>query len=135
MEITLNIPRNDYQQPTEVRQEVVQALCNYMLDNDGWCRVFHPKHDGCYRSPNVWLRRKEGTQRWYMCRYDSAHEQGYENTRIHGTEVQAAFKALISAGYHIFKVYEYRTWPGYQLSKKPELDGGTEVDGFTEFID
>lgn len=31
MEITVNIPKNDYIQPTEVRQEVVQAICEAFL--------------------------------------------------------------------------------------------------------
>jgi len=138
MEITINIPKNDYVQPTEVRQEVVQVICDYMLDNDGCGRVFHPKPDGCYRSPNIWLRRKEGTKRWNgLCRYDSAHEEGYENTRIHGSEMQAAFKALQDAGYYMFRIYEYRTWLGYRCSKKPflDLDSGTRVTEFTDFID
>lgn len=31
MEIKVNIPQNDYVQPTEVREEVVQAICNAFL--------------------------------------------------------------------------------------------------------
>lgn len=33
MEIKVNIPQNDYVQPTEVREEVVQAICNAFLSN------------------------------------------------------------------------------------------------------
>lgn len=41
MEIKVNIPQNDYVQPTEVREEVVQAICNAFLSNSCW-DIFHP---------------------------------------------------------------------------------------------
>ena len=33
MEIKVNIPANDYVQPTEIRQEVVQQICDIILKN------------------------------------------------------------------------------------------------------
>lgn len=36
MEIKVNIPQNDYVQPTEVRENVVQAICNAFLSKSCW---------------------------------------------------------------------------------------------------
>lgn len=33
MEIRVNIPQNDYVQPTEVREDVVQKICDVVFDN------------------------------------------------------------------------------------------------------
>ena len=32
MKITSNIPKNDYFQPTEVREDVVQMICDHIID-------------------------------------------------------------------------------------------------------
>lgn len=134
MEITLNIPQNDYVQPTEVRQFAVQTICDYLLRNSS-C-ILHPKNDGPYRQANLYLRRKEGEENWRgMCNWHYAEEKGFEHTLVRGVEVQAAFDALIKAGYCIFRVWEYRTWMGYCCSGKPRIDGGERVTQFTEFID
>lgn len=39
MEITVNIPKNDYVQPTEVRQEVVQYICDAFLSTCVWRHI------------------------------------------------------------------------------------------------
>lgn len=45
MEIKINIPKNDYVQATEVREKVVQAICNTFLENH--CdTTFRPYSDG-----------------------------------------------------------------------------------------
>ena len=31
MEFKINIPANDYVQPTEVRQDLVQSICEYLI--------------------------------------------------------------------------------------------------------
>lgn len=36
MEIKVNIPQNDYVEPTEVREEVIQAICDAFLSNSCW---------------------------------------------------------------------------------------------------
>ena len=48
MEITVNIPKNDYVRPTEVRQEVVQYICDAFLSTCVW-RIFHPERQSAYR--------------------------------------------------------------------------------------
>jgi hypothetical protein len=109
MEITLSIPKNTYKVPTEVRAEIVQKLCNFFLGGS----ILHPYSDGPYRRPN----------------------QFYWKTPYNGAEVKAAFKALIDAGYHIFRVYEFGSWMGYKLSVRPFYKDGVEVFEFTDFID
>lgn len=130
MEIKLNIPQNDYVQPTEVRQEIVQAICDGLLEGS----IFHPSNDGIYRQPHLYVARKKRTGKSYFpCR-----KSDYEDTeyiRVRGVEVNTAFKALRSAGYHMFCLYEYGTWKGYKCSKKPFMEKGTEVFSFNDFID
>lgn len=127
MEITINIPRNDYKQPTEVRTEVVQAICQAFLKETCF-RVFHPfngSNNGCRNAT----------------RYIDINRPLFDNAsqnnpiRMHGCEVAAAFKILREAGYHMYKVYSYGSWMGYLCDKKPYYNGGVEVTEFTDFID
>lgn len=134
MEITINIPKNDYVQPTEVRQEVVQAICEAFLETH-IDSTFHPGSDGC-RSPKVYVMPAHGKVRAGFASAEWAHdhpEDGY--IRFNGEEMKAAFHALRSAGYHMFRIYHYRTWMGYRCDKKPYYEGGTEVTEFNDFID
>ena len=131
MEITINIPKNDYIQPTAVRQEIVQAICKTFLETH--CNsIFHPFSESCYRRATL--------------RVDTVHPRGgfYDSdfakrvgsgVRFNGAEMKAAFNALRDAGYHMFKIYEYGSWMGYECSKKPFLKNGTEVTEFNDFID
>ena len=128
MEIKVNIPENDYTQPTEVRNGVVQALCNAFLTTSCW-KVFHP-----YRGSNNGCRPAN--------RYISLQSPSFSNrhdtkgcVRIHGCEVSAAFDALRQAGYHMYRIYEYGDWMGYICDKKPFYKGGVEVHTFGDFID
>lgn len=128
MEIKVNIPKNDYVQPTEVRQEVVQALCEAFLKRTCW-RVFHPfngSNNGC-RPANMYI----------SLQFPSF--EPCDNTKscvkIRGCEVDAAFKALRKAGYHMYQVYQYGSWMGYVCDKKPFYNGGREVVAFYDFID
>ena len=128
MEIKVNIPENDYVQPTEVRQEVVQALCEAFLTTSCW-KVFHPfsgSNNGC-RPANRCISLQSPS--FSNC-YDT---KGC--LRIRGCEVDASFKALIKAGYHMYKVYEYGSWMGYICDKRPFHKEGREVFGFNDFID
>lgn len=128
MELTIRIPQNDYVQPTNPRQEVVQAICDAFLTETSW-RVFHPYHganNGC-RNATRYMSLKHP-------RFDYPSQE--ENpVRIYGCEVAAAFKALREAGYHIYKIHEYGTWMGYICDKKPFCERGTEVSEFRDFID
>lgn len=129
MEITINIPKNDYVQPTEVRQEVVQHICEGFLDPCCWS-TFHPHSESCYRRATRYVRMRDGKG------YGFTDEPSSGDISFNGAEMKAAFKVLIDAGYHIFKRYHYGSWLGYTCRKRPfDYDGGKEVFEFTDFID
>lgn len=133
MEITLNIPTNDYQQPKEVRQEVVQAICDAFLARH-CSNIFHPGSDGRYRYPTLYVFPGDGRRAASF--HDADWARNHEGfIRFNGEEMKAAFAALRKAGYHMFKRYEYGSWMGYICEKKPHVEGCTEVREFTEFID
>lgn len=101
MEITLSIPQNKWKKPTEVRTEIVQAICDAFLKRNWWypCipyihlehRNFGGYRDFCYE--------KDGFIKFYE------------------VEMHAAFKALQNAGWHIFKHDAFNgTW--YEASAK-----------------
>lgn len=128
MEIKVNIPQNDYVQPTEVREEVVQAICSAFLANNCW-NIFHPfsgSNNGC----------RPATRRISLSNpCFRGHATDKDMVRIHGCEIKAAFNALIKAGYHMYKVYDYGSWMGYACDKKPFREGAFEVFTFNDFID
>ena len=130
MEIKVNIPKNDYVQPTEVKQTVVQAICDAFLRGGCWS-TFHPFTDG-FRARTLGV----------ICHVNGEpygfNEKPFPNEcfiKFNGAEMKAAFRALIKAGYHIYRVYDYGTWMGYRVSKKPFMEGGEEVVYFDDFID
>lgn len=133
MEITLNIPRNNYVQPTEIRQEVVQAICTTFLEHHV-NTIFHPFNDGCYRQATLYVATKHPRGGFNYVSWAKDHkEEGY--VRINGKEMEAAFNALQKAGYYMFRTYEYGSWMGYKCSKKPFMERGAKVTEFNDFID
>jgi hypothetical protein len=132
MEITLNIPKNTYEVPTEVRPEVVQAICEAFLC--GNCNAtYYPFSSSVYRKAthHVELRNGKGVGFINPSDYQSARD----TIRFHGCEMSAAVSALRQAGYHIFRIYYCGTWMGYRLSAKPFYMDGTEVREINDFID
>ena len=151
MQITIDIPKNDYQIPTDVRSEVVQMICNAFLYG-GIDKIFHPYSESGYRPATKFVGRKPRTVNQYgkpvvdrgwfygfsSYRWAKDHhnpDKGEVYFEFNGAEMKAAFKALTSAGYHMFRVYEYGSWKGYLLDKKPVHDNATEVFDFEDFID
>lgn len=133
MEIKINIPTNDYKQPTKPRAEVVQAICEAFLSRNVWS-TFHPFSDSVYRVATRLVEVKDGKGVSFLGKkWEVREDEIYY--RIYGCEMKAAFEALIKAGYHIFKVYEYGSWMGYTCEKKPVLQNGKEVFEFNDFID
>ena len=132
MEIKVNIPTNDYEQPTEIRSEVVQGICDVFLNGGAWS-TFHPFSESVYRRASNKIIRHKNDKKFY-----GFHDEGFSNDiaiRFNGAEMKAAFAALIKAGYHMFKVYNYGTWKGYICSKKPFYKDGIKVSTFDDFID
>lgn len=124
MEIKVNIPTNDYVQPTEIRQDVVQQICDIILekyiDTDNEVRFTDEK-------PVLFIGK----------RYFSNISFEADYIRVRGCEMDAAFQALNQAGYYIYGYYNV-TWKEhtYQFSKKPVYKGSSHhVQSFTSFID
>lgn len=131
MEITINIPKNTYSVPTEIRQEVVQAICEAFLND----MTFFPNYHGrCGRHRYVAKHDFGGGHGGFYFEEKPDGVYVSKSYRIHGCEMQTAFKILIDAGYHIFRLCGSG---GYKMSKKPHLDydHGSEVYEFTDFID
>jgi len=136
MEITINIPKNEFQKPTEIRQEVVQGICDYIIKGikkncwgEGTMRITLEHNDWVYVL--------------YLDTFDNGIRMvspytrgGVEQTRIHGVEMQAAFDALQDAGYYIYSCMFTTGEHRYTFTTKPVYDGRrAERMNFTEFID
>lgn len=129
----INIPKNDYKVETEVREYVVQAICEAFLRDGAWS-VFHPYADGRYRHSTLYVVRHKNKDNYlgFVSSIDSEFDVGI---KIRGVEMKEAFKVLINHGYYMFKKNYYGTWLGYVCSKKPYVDGAEMVSSFNDFID
>lgn len=126
-EVDINIPRNDYKENMNIRNEVVQGICDAFLSGCGW-RVFHPRSDGRYRyKTNIIIRHKGINKKFYgfwsgePCTCD-------EGIKFTANEMKAAIKVLQSHGYFIHKKYEYGTWLGYTCEKYPTMEDSARVE-------
>lgn len=128
----INIPKNDYIQPTEVREWVVQGICEAFLSDNGWS-TFYPYNDGAGRYKRKYIARHTNNSRFYG--FVSERFTGEECVEFHGEEMKRAFEELHKAGYFIFRIYTYGTWMGYVCKKKPFLEGCARVKWFEDFID
>lgn len=130
--MTLFVPANDYKQPTEARQAVVQAIIYAFLTDNTYCKVYHP-HDWFSREPKLYEAHNHiSTTSPLFC---GCWRKSEDFVRMRGCEMAMAFKALRSAGYHMFRVVTDGGWKGYLCHKKPFFPGGVEVEEFTDFID
>lgn len=127
----INIPRNTYVQPTSVREEVVQGICEAFLRSE--YSSFHPFSDGVYRQKTIYIARHKGRKTYRRFRSEFFNDE--EGVRFTGAEMKRAFEELIKAGYYMYRIYEFGTWEGYVCDKKPFREGGTRVTSFDDFID
>lgn len=134
----IDIPKNEYSQPSEVRDEVVQAICEAFTFNDMQC-IYHP-FDGstkgyrlateyvCKKSDNIWFFGSVKTIK-------DAHTY----YRIRGVEMKRAFEELTKAGYYMFRVWIYGgSWLGYACHQTPlyyNYIRSQRVEEFTDRID
>lgn len=137
MEIKINIPKNDYKEPTEVRQEVVQDICEYIIS-----RFSHED----FASISVWDSNYHTAELWYKKRTSAYGSKPYflfadrqvkegEYTRVRGCEMQAVFDAMIAAGYFISGSYNITHQKHtYLFTYKPDKYDNF-VTKFTRFID
>lgn len=137
MEITINIPKNDYVRPTQVRPEVVQHLCDAFIgsaENSYGARYYNFRLFPHGFHENTWLKTPTATSNYGWCFEQPHHAHGATLTKFYTAEVKTAFKAMIDAGYHMFKFYD-GCEAGYLCDKKPFHEGAKEVFIFDEFID
>lgn len=140
MEIKIDIPQNDYIQPTEVREDVVQHLCDLIC-----CRM-NGSESGVYEMS---IKERIGMPMRLYLFYDGCKVCGHGSTldewdrkrknyeKVRTSEVQAAFEIIQNAGYYIFPFYcttdGYHT---YYFSKRPSLNSRrAERQKFNLFID
>jgi hypothetical protein len=127
MEIKVNIPANDYVQPTEVRQEIVQSICNAIIKN-----IDKPKDSKIYvrQAQSLFIDPEKG----HIMRGNNIY---VGELRIRSVEMKAAFEAIQDAGYFIFhSVYPPDNTHSYTFQKKPYNEYGriNRID-FDLFID
>ena len=138
----INIPKNNYKQPSEVREYVVQAICDAFLDHDvlhldgtrykeNWeadIYVYVPDEGNNYYDAEFINQRQKNDTYYYKFSDGKC-------VKFTGAEMKQAFKELIKAGYYMFKMYEYDYWQGYICHDKPFYKDGIRVNSFNERID
>ena len=137
MEIKINIPKNDYVQPTEVRENVVQMICDHIIhyiEVGMWVEdTYDIKLNHKDWSYQLYLNlRNDGSIAGFSCEKKSSIDQ----IRIRTAEMQAVFKALQDADYYIF-AWAYTTGEKkYIFTKKPVYDNreAKRIE-FSTFID
>ena len=128
----VTIPKNDYEQPIQVRQDVVQGICEAFLNRmpirDTFTAVRHK-----YTEPTLYIGWTNGRKPTFLNirELDFEMYKNYRTERIRGCEMKIAFKKLIEAGYYMFKYEGIH----YFCSKKPVEQGCQKVTEFNEFID
>lgn len=144
----IQIKKNNYTQPTEVREEVVQAICEAFISSyvrgrkspSVWS-VYHPFRDGSREATRYVARGKEYVDGVHytvdgmydrFCNSLDNHDEGMTFT---GAEMKRAFKELINAGYYMFRIYAYGTWMGYVCSDKPFYPYDREAEPVMAFDD
>lgn len=143
MEIKVNIPKNDYVQPKEVRAKVVQDMCNHIiywmnnsLEKGFWVLRIWDYSD---RSAEVHIFYDSSamTKTSGIVTSKIDEERYPFSVKVRTCEMKAVFKVIQKAGYHIFGSHcitdNVHT---YVFTTKPVLDGrvAKKID-FNLFID
>ena len=130
MEIKINIPTNDYVQPTEVRKDVVQMICDSIL------KTYIDKRDLVFewKEPKATLCVHGYKTAFLNPTSNNVHKE--ENISVRSCEMSAAFDVLQEAGYFIYPFISGRGETVYYFSTKPSYAGrcGKKVS-FNLFID
>lgn len=128
MEITLDIKPNAYKKPSEIRPDVVKLICIALMNARDSYSAYHPFTEGYYRLADEYIS-KDGK---FLNHKDVKKSESYTITSI---EMDAAFKAIIKLGYHIFSIRCFDSWKGYVVSSRDYRDGGSAVSSFSDQID
>lgn len=127
---------NDYRTPTEVREEVVQGICEAFLAPNCWS-VFHPFTTSSARAATLYITKSKRAETYSGFRAKIGDQE--DGIRIRGVEMERAFAELRKRGYHIWLFYEFGSWLSYKCTKTPYYNGGDyrnkEVGYFVDRID
>lgn len=134
----INIPKNEYVQSSDVREEVVQAICEAFINK---C-TFHP-HNGSncsYRGATLYVAKptRKGVQHVWSFKCSRFIDSTDISYRIRSVEMKRAFEELIKAGYYMFRVWFYGSWLGYDCHTRPFYYDGfraEKVETFNDRID
>ena len=129
--MAIEIKPNTYVQPTECRIEVVQQICDALLN----CTAFSNIEMDGYPHPTTWVYAEKHNNKGsgFSDSPDSYWKDRYIYTKMRTCEVQRAFDELINAGYYIFK-----TGGTYHVGRKPvwtSWKGAVRTTKFEYFID
>lgn len=128
MEVIVKIPKNTYEVPVEVRPDAVQAICEAFLNS-----YPHYKTTDEGTSSKVYIN-EQG--RWCFSSVKLNKQEGFGYYEPRGCEIKAAFKALIDAGYFLFRNRNnFCHETEYNCSEKPYYRGYQRVSEFNDFID
>lgn len=130
--MAITIKKNTYVQPTEIREDVVQGICEAFLAQTRRSG-FHPFRDGSERPATLFITRKKGDIEYSY--FSPILIDAEEGVQFHGVEMQKAFDVLRENGYYIWVIYEYEYWKTYVVTNKPYLAGAVQVSTFSDFID
>lgn len=128
------IPTNTYRKINTPNPLAVKGICEAFLSKCVW-NIFHPVSDGLYRCKHYYIRKHKKENKFFGFCDDNRDKANYDYMRIYDCDVKEAIKILKEKGYHLFRVYEYRTWEGYRVSEKAYMDNGIEVTDFNGSID
>lgn len=143
MEIKVNIPKNDYVQPNEVRAKVVQDICNhiiYWMNNSvekGFYVLRIRDYSDSSAEVHIFYDSSAMTKTSGIVTMKIDKERYPFSVKVRTCEMKAVFKAIQKAGYHIFGFHcitdNVHT---YVFTTKPVLDGrmAKKID-FSLFID
>ena len=139
MTLKIKIQKNDYKQPTEVRENVVQLICDYIISNmnnsnSGTYNLQINPHSSYNRIYELYieLRKFDGK----LLQFWNERRSLLNQIRINGCEMVAVFDAIQDAGYFIFPTHYANGDNTYMFSKRPNYDNrrATHIK-FTELID
>lgn len=126
----IKIRKNDYVTPTEVREHVVQLICDAFLQGDKDHRIFKGLGGSFTDSPCTECVNKTG-----FVRLSSTIARPYEVIR--GCEMNAAFRELKDARYHVYRSIDPENGVDcFCVSRKPFKIGWIDVPyGFAYRMD
>ena len=134
MEIKINIPQNDYVQPTDVREEVVQMICNSLLHHYLDSNEFKDI-EFAWKKPQAQIL-VHGYKTPLLAGGSESSKVYDENIIVRTCEMKAAFDALQDAGYYIYGFLFTNGNTSYHISSKPVYAGrSAERVTFNLFID